>query len=74
MRNINNICEQYNEQTTNNIVQEEANIEQHNKKADSSQERGTGGTHDKRVSLQENEVNRTRSGCIVRKPDGLTYI
>ena len=40
----------------------EANIEQDNKKADSSQERGTGGAHEKRASLQENEVNRTRSG------------
>ena len=29
-RNINNTCEQYNEQTANKIVQEEANIEQHN--------------------------------------------
>ena len=46
-RNINNTCEQYNEQTTNKIVQEEANIEQYNKKVDNSQERGTGGTHKK---------------------------
>ena len=74
VRNINNTCEQYNEQTANKIVQEEANIEQYNKKADSSQERGTGGTCDKRASLQENEVNRTRSGCIVRKPDRFTHI
>ena len=69
MRNINNTCEQYNEQTTNKIVQEEANVEQYNKKVDSSQERGTGGTCNKRASLQENIVNRTRSGCIVRKPE-----
>ena len=61
-------------QTTNKIIQEEANIEQYNKKADSSQERGTGSTHDKRASLQENKVNRTRSGHIVRNPDRLTYI
>ena len=69
VRNINNTCEQYNEQTTNKIVQEEANIEQYNKKADSSQERGTSGTHNRKASLQENEVNRMRSGRIVRKPD-----
>ena len=74
MRNINNTCEQYNEQTANKIVQEEANIEQYNKKADSSQERATNGTCNKRAALQENKVNRTRSGCIVRKPDRLTYI
>ena len=72
--NINNTSEQYNEQTTNKIVQEEADIEKYNEKADSSQERGTGSTCDKRASLQENKVNRTRSGCIVRKPDRLTYI
>ena len=74
VRSINNTCEQYSVQTANKIVQEEANIEQDNKKADSSQERGTGSTHEKRASLQENKVNRTRSGCIVRKPDRLTYI
>ena len=61
--NVNNTSEQCNDQTTNKIVQEEAAIEQYNKKADSSQERGTGSTCDKRTSLQENEVNRTRSGC-----------
>ena len=72
--NINNTSEQCNDQTTNKIVQEEADIEQYNKKADSSQERGTGSTCDKRTSLQENKVNRTRSRCIVRKPDRLTYI
>ena len=59
-RSINNTCEQYNEQTTKKTVQVEANIEQDNKKADCSQERG---------SFKENEVNRTRSGCIVRKSD-----
>ena len=64
-RSINSTCEQYNEQTTNKSVQEEANIEQDNKKADSSQERG---------SVEENKVNRTRSGCIVRKPARLTYM
>ena len=73
-RNINRTCGQYNEQTTNKTVQEEANIEQDNKKAENSQDRGTGGTCKKRASLQENEVKRTRSGHIVRKPDRLTYI
>ena len=73
-RNTNNTCGQYSEQTTNKTIQEEANIEQDNKKADSSQERGRGGTCKKRASLQENKVNRTTSGCIVRKPDRLTYI
>ena len=72
--NINNTSEQYNEQTANKIVQEEADIGQYNKKADSSQERGTGSTCDKKASLQEDKVNRTRSGHIVRKPDRLTYI
>ena len=71
--NINNTCEQYNEQTTNKIAQQEANIEQYNKKPDSGNERGTSGSHDRKTSLQENEVNRTKSGCIVRKPDRLTY-
>ena len=61
-------------QTTNKTVQQKENIEQYNKKADSGQERGTGGTCDRKASLQENVVNRTRSGCIVRKPDRLTYI
>ena len=32
VRSINSTCEQYNEQTTNKTVQEEANIEQDNKK------------------------------------------
>ena len=74
MRNINNTCKQYNEQTNNNIAQQEANIEQNNKKVDSGQERGTGSTGNRKASLQENKVNRTRSGCTVRKPDRLTYI
>ena len=73
VRNINNTCEQYNEQNTNKIAQQKANTEQYNKKADSSQERGTSGTHERKASLKENEINRTRSGCIVRKPDRLTY-
>ena len=64
-RSINSACEQYNEQTANKTVQEEANIEQDIKNADCSQERG---------SFKENKVNRTRSGCIVRKPDRLTYM
>ena len=35
-------------------------------------EKGTSGSHDRKASLQENEVNTTRSGHIVRKPDRLT--
>ena len=46
-RNINNSYEQYNGQNANKSVQREANIEQYNKKTDSSQERGTGDTHKK---------------------------
>ena len=71
---INNTCEQYNEQNANKSVQKEANIEKYNKKADSSQERGTVDTHGKKASLQEDKVNRTRSGHTVRKPDRLTCI
>ena len=72
-RNINNTSEQYNEQTTNKIAQQEANIEQYDKKPDSGKERGTSSSHDRKASLQENKVNRMRSGHIVRKPDRLTY-
>ena len=73
MRNINNRCEQYNEQTTNKIVQQVVNREQYNKMPDSGKERGTSGSHDRKTSLKENEVNRTGSGHIVRKPDRLMY-
>ena len=66
VRNTNNTCEQYNEQSTNKNAQQEANIEQYNKKPDSSKERGTSGSHNRNASLQENKVNRTRSGCIVK--------
>ena len=55
-RNTNNTCEQYNEQSTYKIAQQEANIEQYNKKPDSGKERGTSGSHNRRASLQENKV------------------
>ena len=71
---INNTCDQYDEQNANKSVQKEANIEQYNKKAGISQERGIVNICAKSNLLQDNKVNRTRSGCIVRKPDRLTYI
>ena len=46
-RNTNNTYEQHNEQSTNKIAQQEANIEQYNKKPDNS-ERGTSGSHDRK--------------------------
>ena len=44
-------------------------IEQNNKKAGISEEKGIVDIHAKSDSLQENEVNRTRSRCIVKKLD-----
>ena len=74
-RNTNNTCEQYNEQSTNKIAQQETNIEQYNKKPDSGKERGTSSSHDGKASLQENKVNRTRSGCIAKsQTDSHIYI
>ena len=71
--NINNTSEQHNGLTTNKIPQQEPNMEQYNKKPDSGKERGTCGSAERKASLQENKVNRMRSGCIVRKPDRLMY-
>ena len=73
VKNINNTSEQHNGHTTNKIPKQEATMEQHNKKPDSSKERGTSGSTNRKASLQENEVNRMRSGHIVRKPDRLMY-
>ena len=47
--NTNNTYEQCNEQNTNKIAQQEANIEQYNRKPDSSKERGTIGSHDRKA-------------------------
>ena len=69
-----NTCDQYDEQNANKSVQKEADMEQNNKKTGISQAKGIVNMHAKSDSLQENEVNRTRSGCIVQKPDRLTYI
>ena len=73
VKNINNTSEQHNGQTTYKIPQQEAKMEQYNKKPDSGKERGTSSSTDRKASLQENEVNRMRSGHIVRKPDRLMY-
>ena len=48
-------------------------MEQYNKKPDSGKERGTSSSTNRKASLQEDEVNRTRSGCIIRKPDRLMH-
>ena len=69
-----NTCDQYKEQNANKSVQKEADIEQYLKKADISHKKGIVNICAKSDSLQENEVNRTRSGHIVKKPDRLIYI
>ena len=55
---IDNTCEQYNEQNTNKSVQKVMNIEQYNKKADISQERGIVNIYTKRDSLQEDKIGQ----------------
>ena len=69
-----NTCDQYEEQNATISVQKEVDIEQYHKKAGDSQEKGRIDIHAKSNPVQVNEVNRTRSGCIVKKPDRLTYI
>ena len=68
-----NTCHQYEEQNTTKHVQKEADIEQYHKKAGDSQEKGRTDICAKSDQVQENEVMRTRSGHIVKKPDRLTY-
>ena len=60
-------CDQYEEQNGTNMVQKEADIEQYHKKAADSQEKGIINIHAKSDPVQENKVNRTRSGCVVKK-------
>ena len=50
------------------------NIEQCTKRASISHEEGVDIPRDNKPAIQGSEVKRTRSGCIVKKPDRLTYI
>ena len=68
-----NTCHQYEEQNVTKNDQKEADIEHYLNKAGDSQEKGRIGICAKSDPVQENEVMRTRSGCVVKKPDRLTY-
>ena len=64
---------QCNGQINNKSLQQEAkNIRQCTKKADISHEEGTDTSRENSPTTQESEVRR--SGCIIKKPDRLTYI
>ena len=65
-----------NRQPINNksLQQEARAIEQCTKRADTSHKEGEDVPQDNRSVCQGSEVKRTRSGCIVKKPDGLTYV
>ena len=68
--NISNKEEQCNEQINNKSLQQEAKaMEQCTKRADISHQKGGGIPSDNKSAFQGNEVKRTRSGCIVKKPD-----
>ena len=69
-----NTCDQYEEQNDTKSSQKEVDIEQYHKKAGDSREKGMIDICAKSDPAHENEVNRTRSGCIVKQPDRLTYI
>ena len=73
MTTTSNTYHQYEEQNVTQCVQKEADREQYHKMAGDSREKGRIDIHSKSDPLQENEVMRTTSGCIVKKPDNLTY-
>ena len=77
LNNINKNPAVYNNiQLINNksLQQEARAIEQCTKRADTSHKEGEDVPQDNRSVCQGSEVKRTRSGCIVKKPDRLTYI
>ena len=77
LNNINKNPSVYvNRQLINNksLQQEAKAIEQCTKRADTSHKEGEGIPQDNRSVFQGSEIKRTRSGCIVKKTDRLTYV
>ena len=66
--------DQNEEQNDAKSGQKEADIEQCHNKAGDSRKKGIIDIYAKINPAQENKVNRTRSGCIVKKLDRFTYI
>ena len=71
---INNISGQYNEQSSNGQKEEVKDKEQYNTRSDNNCRQGnTSVPGDNKTMLQDSKVIKTRSGWIIKKPDGLTY-
>ena len=73
--NIDKKDKQCNEQISNNDLQQGAkDIEQCTKRAIISHEEGADVPRDNKPAIQGSEVKGTRSGCMVKKLDRLTYV
>ena len=69
-----NTCDQYEEQNNAKSGQKEADIEQDHNKVGDSRKKGIIDIYAKNNVAWENKVKRTKSGCIVKKPDRLIYM
>ena len=69
-----NTCDQYEEQNNTKSGQKEVDIEQDHNKAGDSRKKGIIDIYAKNDAAQENEVKRTKSGCIIKKLDRLIYM
>ena len=65
-----NTCDQYEDQNNTKSGQKEVDIEQYHKKTGDSRKKGIIDISPKSNPAQENKVNRTRSGCIVKNQTG----
>ena len=67
-------CHQYEEQNDIKSGQKEADVNRYHKDAENMQEKGTVHISTRSDPAQVNEVIKTRSGHVIKKADGLTYI
>ena len=65
---------QYEEQNDVKNGQKETDINTHHKDEENMQEKGTVHISARSDPAQVNKVIKTRSGCVIKKPDRLTYI